>query len=382
MPHSVLHVCDKFGVSGSSIHGVSRLFAWWFPRYDKSRYVPHLAGLKTEDAASRALRAEGVSARMLGRTPFDPRLILDIGREIERTRARILHVHGYAASNFGRIAARRAGIPLVLHEHFADPNMPWYQKVPDLFLRDLTSHAIAVSQSTADFLIRDRFVPDDRVNVVFNGAPLDQFAPRPREQGYGVRAELGIPVEAPVITTIGRLNAQKGHATLIAAAGLVIARVPGVRFLIAGDGDLIDSLKAQAKALGVPESIVFAGHRKDVPALLTATDVLCISSNYEGTPLVLFEAMAAGKAIVSTAVDGCREVIQDKRTGLLVPPKDPERLGDALLSVIEDPSLRARLERGAQQASKKYDISECLRAMQQIYDDLLLENKTLSPPPR
>ena len=144
------------------------MFAWWFPRYDKARYLPHLVGLKNEDDATRALRAEGVPVRMLGRTSFDPRLIPDIGREIERTRARILHVHGYAASNFGRIAARRAGIPLVLHEHFADPKMPWYQKIPDLFLRDLTSHAIAVSQSTADFLIRDRFVPDDRVNVVFN----------------------------------------------------------------------------------------------------------------------------------------------------------------------------------------------------------------------
>jgi hypothetical protein len=84
---------------------------------------------------------------MLGRTAFDPRLILDIGREIARTRARILHVHGYAASNFGRIAARRAGIPLVLHEHFADPKMPGYQKIPDLFLRDFIAAGIAVSKA-------------------------------------------------------------------------------------------------------------------------------------------------------------------------------------------------------------------------------------------
>jgi len=371
LPHSVLHVCDKFGVSGSSIHGVSRLFAWWFPRYDRSRYVPHLAGLKLEDEATRTLRAEGVAARMLGRSAFDPRLILDIGREIERTRARILHVHGYAASNFGRIAARRAGIPLVLHEHFADPNMPAYQKVPDLFLRNLTSHAIAVSQSTADFLIRDRFVPEDRVNVVFNGAPLDQFAPRSRDEGYAVRGELGIPMTAPVITTIGRLNAQKGHDTLITAASQVVARLPEVRFLIAGDGDLLEALKTQAATLGVSEQIVFAGHRKDVPEILAATDVLCISSNYEGTPLVLFEAMAAGKAVVSTAVDGCREVIQDKRTGLLVPKADPDALAEALIRVVEDVPLRARLEKAAQVASKRYDIGECMRLMQQIYDDLL-----------
>jgi glycosyltransferase involved in cell wall biosynthesis len=371
VPQPVLHVCDKFGVSGSSIHGVSRLFAWWFPRYDKSRYVPHLVGLKHDDAAVRALKAEGVSAKMLGRSPFDPRLIADIGEEIARTRAKILHVHGYAASNFGRIAARKAGIPLILHEHFADPKMPVYQKIPDLFLKNLTDHAIAVSQSTADFLIRERFVPEDRVNVVFNGAPLDQFAPRPRDDGYAVRGELGLPMTAPVITTIGRLNPQKGHDTLIAAAAVVIVRNPEARFLIVGDGDLLPALKAQAQTLGISGQIVFAGHRKDIPEILAATDVLCISSNYEGTPLVLFEAMAAGKAVVSTAVDGCREVIQDKKSGLLVPPGDPEKLGEALLKVIEDIPLRGRLEKAAQLASKRYDIAECMRLMQQIYDDVL-----------
>jgi glycosyltransferase involved in cell wall biosynthesis len=372
---AVLHVCDKFGVSGSTIHGVSRLFAWWFPRYDKTRYVPHLAGLKHDDEATRALRKEGVSARMFGRSPFDPRLIGDIGAEIERTRARILHVHGYAASNFGRIAAKRASIPLILHEHFADPKMPPYQKIPDLFLRDLTDRAIAVSQSTADFLIKSRHVPEDRVNVVFNGAPLDEFAPRPRDDGYALRAELGLPMDAPLVTTLGRLNAQKGHDTLIAAAATVVARIPGARFLIAGDGDLLQALKAQAAALGIANAFVFAGHRRDVPEILAATDVLCISSNYEGTPLVLFEAMAAGKAVVSTAVDGCREVIQDKRTGLLVPPKDPEALGAALAKVLEDGALRGRLGSAAQAASKRYDIQECMRLMQQIYDDVIRERK-------
>lgn len=376
MPQSVLHVCDKFGVSGSSIHGVSRLFAWWFPRYDKTRYVPHLAGLKYADEATRALRAEGVPATMFGRSPYDPRLIGDIGREIERTKARILHVHGYASSNFGRIAAWRARIPLILHEHFADPRMPVYQKIPDLFLRDLIDRGIGVSRSTADFMIKDRFVAEDRVAVVFNGAPLDEFAPRPRDEGYAVRADLGIPMDAPLITTIGRLNEQKGHETLIAAAGSVIARAASARFLIVGDGDLEASLKAQAAALGIGDAIVFAGHRRDIPEILAATDILCISSNYEGTPLVLFEAMAAGKAIVSTAVDGCREVIQDKRTGLLVPPKDPDALERALLKVIEDGTLRGRLGDAARIASKKYDISECMRLMQQIYDDVLRERKS------
>jgi glycosyltransferase involved in cell wall biosynthesis len=375
MPQNILHVCDKFGVSGSTIHGVSRLFSWWFPRYDKARYLPHLAGLKHDDEATRALRAQGVPVRMLGRSAFDPRLIFDIGREIERTRARILHVHGYAASNFGRLAARRAGIPLILHEHFADPKMPPYQKIPDLFLRNLIDHAIAVSQSTKDFLIRERSVPEDRVDVIFNGAPLEEFAPRSRDEGYAVRAELGIPMDAPLISTIGRLNAQKGHTTLIAAAGLVLARSPQARFLIVGDGDLMGGLQAQASSLGVSEAIIFAGHRKDIPEILAATDILCISSNYEGTPLVLFEAMAAGKAIVSTSVDGCREVLQDKRTGLLVPPQDPQKLADALARVVGDGALRGRLAAAAQQTAKRYDVAECMNHMQRIYDEVLKERR-------
>lgn len=370
MAHSVLHVCDKFGVSGSSIHGVSRLFAWWFPRYDKTRYVPYLAGLKHDDDATRGLRVLGLPLTMFGRTALDPRLIGDIGREIARTNARILHVHGYAASNFGRIAARRAGIPLVLHEHFADPRMPAYQKIPDFLLRGLTARAIAVSRSTADFMVSERFVPKGKVEVVFNGAPLDEFA-SPRSEGDAVRAALGIPKHAPLITTIGRLNAQKGHAILLSAAAQVIVRFPETRFLIAGDGDLLAPLQSQAKALGITPSIIFAGHRSDIPALLAATDIFCISSNYEGTPLVLFEAMAAGKAIVSTAVDGCLEVIEDGQTGLLVPPADPGRMAEALMRVLGDRPLADSLARDSQEASKRYDINACVSMMERIYDDLL-----------
>jgi glycosyltransferase involved in cell wall biosynthesis len=371
MPHSVLHICDKFGVSGSSIHGVSRLFAWWFPRYDRTRYVPYLAGLKNDDDATRALRAAGIPLTMFGRTSFDPRVIFEIGREIERTQARILHVHGYAASNFGRIAARRAGIPLVLHEHFADPRMPSYQKLPDFVLRNLTSRAIAVSRSTRDFLVRDRFVKADKVEVIFNGAPLDEFAPLPRSSGDAVRAELGIPPAAPVVTTIGRLNAQKGHATLLGAAAEVVKRFPEARFLIAGDGDLLEALKAQAATQGIAPNVVFAGHRTDVPALLAATDIFCISSNYEGTPLVLFEAMAAGKAVVSTAVDGCVEIIEPGKTGVLVPPADPSALAEGLSSVLGDEGLRSSLASAALEASRKYDIRACVSSMERIYDELL-----------
>jgi len=367
----VLHVCDKFGVRGSSIHGVSRLFSWWFPRYDRARYDVSLCGLKHPEPATDWLGEQGIPVHHLRRGRFDPRILTDLVSLARKRGTRILHVHGYAAADFGRLAARATGAKLVLHEHFADPAMPPYQSAADRILRSLTDGAIAVSRSTREFLVRERRVPADRVRLIWNGAPLDEFAPVARERALRVRRELGLAAEALVVGTIGRLNAQKGHRFLIDAAALVLPRLPHTRFLIAGDGDLMGDLRQQAAALGLADSVVFAGHRTDVPDLLGALDVFCISSLYEGTPLALFEAMASGKAIVSTSVDGCREVLEDGITGLLVPPADARALADGLDRVLRDDPLRAELGRQALAASRRYDVRAGVDQMQAFYDDLL-----------
>jgi glycosyltransferase involved in cell wall biosynthesis len=367
----VLHVCDKFGVAGSSIHGVSRLFSWWLPRFDPTRFDVRLVGLKAPEPASRLLMEAGIPVHHLGRGKFDPRVATDLIALVRGRGTRILHVHGYAAADFGRIAARITGAALVLHEHFADPRMPAYQGVADRLLAPFIDRAIAVSGSTRDFLVRERHVPAAKVALIWNGAPLDEFAPVSAEAARVVRNGLGIPADAIVIGTVGRLSEQKAHHVLLDAAARVLPERPKAWVLIAGDGDRMPSLQAQAVRLGISTRVVFAGHRADVPAVLGAIDVFCISSDYEGTPLALFEAMAAHKAIVSTAVDGCREVLDGETAGLLVPPRDPEALGLALARVVDDAALRARLSRMAGEASRRYDIGECVRQMEALYDDVL-----------
>jgi glycosyltransferase involved in cell wall biosynthesis len=372
---SVLHVCDKFGVAGSSIHGVSRLFAWWFPRYDRTRYEPSLVGLKRPEPASERLREQGVAVEHLGRGRFDPRILSDLVRAGRRRHAQVLHVHGYAAADFGRLAARRLGAALVLHEHFADPRLPRYQALADRVLAPLTDRAIAVSASTRDFLVRQRHVPADRVRLIWNGAPLDEFAPRGEARRRATRAALGLADQAPVVGTIGRLSLQKGHRYLLDAAARVLAAVPDARVVVAGDGDQEVALRAQAESLGIAPRVLFLGHRTDVPELLEAFDAFCISSTYEGTPLTLFEAMAAGKAIVATSVDGCREVLEHGRTGLLVPPRDAGALAAALVRVLGEPGLRAALSAAAREASARYDIGACVEQMEALYDEVLAERR-------
>ncbi len=375
MAVAVLHVCDKFGVAGSSIHGVSRLFAWWFPRYDPSRFAVSLCGLKGVEPATERLAEQGIRVHHLGRGKFDPRVVTDLVSLVRQRDARILHVHGYAASDFGRLAARATGAALVLHEHFADPKMPAYQAVADRILAPLVDRAIAVSGSTRDFLVRERFVRPSRVRLIWNGAPLGEFAPVARERAHAVRAELGLPEHALVVGTIGRLNTQKGHTYLLKAAPAVVAARPDVRFLVVGDGDLLEPLRQQAREAGLAERVHFAGHRTDVADLLGAIDVLAIPSLYEGTPLALFEAMAAGKAIVSSAVDGCAEVLEQGRTALLVPPADPHALATALIDLLGDSSRRSGLAEAARVESRQYDVAQCVAQMQALYDEVLSERR-------
>ncbi|MCL4819937.1 MAG: glycosyltransferase [Vicinamibacteria bacterium] len=372
-PVPVLHVCDKFGVAGSSIHGVSRLFAWWFPRFDRARFDVSLVGLKAPEPASDKLREAGVEVTHLSRSKFDPRILSDLVRIGRERGARVLHVHGYAAADFGRLAAKALGAGLVLHEHFADPKMPGYQAVADRLLAGLTDRAVAVSGSTRDFLVRERFVPEGRVRLVWNGAPLAEFAPRPADESRALRRSFGFDDETLVIGTISRLSLQKSHRTLLDALPPVFARFPAARALIVGDGDQMEALREQAARLGIAGAVVFAGHRTDVPQLLSALDVFCISSTYEGTPLALFEAMAAGRTIVSTAVDGCAEVLRDGATGLLVPRSDPPALGDALIRALADAGLRRSLSDAALAASRQFDIAECVRQLEAIYDEVLAE---------
>ena len=231
---------------------MSRLFSWWFPRYDRARFEVSLVGLKGREPASERLAEQGIPVRHLGRGRFDPRILTDLVALARERRARILHVHGYAAADFGRLAARLVGARLVLHEHFADPRMPAYQALADRLLSSLTDRAIAVSGSTRDFLVRERFVPADRVRLIWNGAPLDEFAPvapgaRPDACGASSRS----PTTPWWWERSARLNEQKGHAYLLEAAPAILAGgAPRPSSWSAGDGDLMEPLRQQARALG------------------------------------------------------------------------------------------------------------------------------------
>lgn len=366
---NVVHVCDHLGWAGSRMHGVKRLFAWMMPRFDPARVTASLVSLRRKDLSDGSLEQLGIDVTYLGRHKFDPATFTHLLKVLQDKQADVVHLHGYGATTFGRLCAAWMGIPAVLHEHANHTDTPWFQKLADKALAPYTDIAIAVSASTAEFTTRARLVPANRTHVVYLGAPLDEFArPRSADEIAAARASLGMPGAVTAIGCVTRLMPSKGNEFLVGAAPAVIAAHPEARFYLVGEGELDAPLRAQAAGLGLGDRFVFCGFQSDVAAALSAFDVVAFPSLWEGTPLTAFEALAMGKPLVSTDADGLLDVLQDGRDALVVPKRDSAALATALVRVLDDPALAARLAAGARATGQRYDIGAFVRKMERLYE--------------
>lgn len=366
---NILHVCDHLGWEGSRMHGVKRLFAWMIPRFDKTRYDVSLVSLRRKDLSEETLDALGVDITYLHRSKFDPATLFDLLEVIDRKKVDVLHLHGYGATTFGRLAGAMRKLPVVLHEHANLTDTPWFQKVADRLLAPQTDIAIAVSESTADFVAGARQMPKERTRVVYLGAPLDEFArERAPEEVRDVRDELGIRQAEIVMGTVTRLHDSKGNEYLVDAARLVVDQRPNAKFFLFGEGPLLEPLQQQAGRLGLGDRFVFGGFVKDVARVLGAFDVSVFPSLWEGTPLTVFETMAAGKPIVATDADGLMDVLTDEQDALIVPRRDAAALAAKIVRLIDNQAERERLAAGARRTSREYDIASFVRKMEKLYD--------------
>lgn len=365
----VVQICDHLGWPGSRMHGVKRLFAWMIPRFDADRFEVSLVSLRKKDLSADTLEALGIDVRYLQKSKFDPSTLPALLRLLDDLGADVLHLHGYGATTFGRLAAAVRGYPTILHEHANHTTTPWFQRVADRLLAPYTDLAIGVSQSTVDFVVRARLIPAARTRLVYLGAPLDEFGtPRSKEDIAAARRALGVPDGTLAMGTITRLMPSKGNRYLIEATRRVLDAVPEARCYIVGEGELQPALEAQAAALGVSDRVTFSGFHADVAVPLAAFDVTVFPSLWEGTPLTAFEALAMGKAIVSTDADGLRDILTADRDALIVPRAQAEPLADAIVRLLRDPSERARLGAQARQTSARYDIQAFVRKMERLYD--------------
>src|SRR5437899_5703718 len=350
------------------MHGVKRLFSWMIPRFDRERFRMSLVSLRKKDVSEEPLESLGIDITYLERGKFDPLTLPAMLRLVDRQQIDVLHLHGYGATTFGRIVGALRGIPTILHEHANLTDTPWFQKIADRALEPFTDIALAVSKSTAEFVVRARQIPASKVKIVYLGVPLEEFSrARTPAEIADARRELGIREDEFAVGTITRLHDSKGNSYLIDAAARVVAARPRTQFFLVGEGPLLGELERQAAALGLGDRFVFAGFRRDVARTLSAFDLSVFPSLWEGTPLTVFEALAMGKPIVATDADGLADVLTNDQDAAIVPKRNPAALADRIIRAIDHPEERARLSASAQRTGRQFDIDLFVRKMERLY---------------
>ncbi len=207
-----------------------------------------------------------------------------------------------------------------------------------------------------------------RTIAIPNGIDTERFAHASSDRDK-VLSTLALPKPMScLVTVVAGLNNQKGHEYLIRAVPSILSKVPGVIFLFIGEGHLLPFLRGLARDQGAGDDIIFAGKRPDIPEILAVTDLVVLPSLFEGMPLSVLEAMAAGKAVVATNVDGTAEVVQDGITGYLVPPADSAALAKRILDLLMDESRRREFgRRGRQRIEEHFTLRRMLERYQALY---------------
>ncbi len=314
----------------------------------------------------------------------DLRALIRLTAILKHERPAIVHTHSSKAGILGRLAARLAGVPVVVHSIHG---FGFHSRQPAA-LRALlialeraaaraTTHFIAVSRANLEAGIARGLFQRDRVTLIRSGVPIADLERAARDQGprdgAGLRREIGVPQGAPLIGMIACLKPQKSPLTFVEVAARVAATFPEARFVLAGDGELRAPVVARAEALGLRGRFHLLGWRRDVPKVMAALDVLVLTSLWEGLPRVLPEAIAAGVPVVATRVDGTADILTDGVTGLACGAGDVEGLASRVGRLIRDPGLRRALAERARSVLPEFDIDAMVRAQEDLYRRLLRE---------
>jgi len=380
----VLHVITKFwaGAGGNTLLTVLGA--------DPDRYETWVAGCEGGPLWERAERA-GVRTVRLKRfretiAPLDDLYVLaQLVRLIRRERPAVVHTHSAKAGFLGRLAAWLCRTPAVVHTFHGLPFHDFMSArrkraylLLDRIVLPMTDSFLAVAPRVAREAVERRIARPGSVTVVPSAVELDQI---PTAADPSVRIELGIGPDVPLVGTVGRLEYQKAPLDFVRMAARVAAARPGVCFVMVGEGPLDGEARAEARRLGV--EIRFTGFRADAPLVASAFDVFVISSLYEGLGRALTEAVASGRPVVATAVNGVPDLIVPGATGLLATPGDPAALADCVLWLLDHPAEARRMgDAGSRWVRWMFDPALMCALIDQTYCRLLgLPGPDAEPPP-
>ena len=372
-PVRVLIANDHLGW-GDALHGVGRYLLNITTHFDPALVAAHPVILRDEPVLAERFRESGVNLRVLGRSKSDPRALLDLMRIVRRERIEVIHVQAIKADTLGRIVGLCTGIPTIVHGRDRIARRPGYVRATDRLLGPRTRYAFAVSDSVRRHLHLDRKIPLESIRVFYHGVDMDAFRPLDEEQRCAERHRLGLPVDAIAAGTTTRLHPSKGHVHLVRALAKIADRAPTLYLLLANEGEEEPSLREEVDRLGLGARVIFAGSRLSVRSFLSALDIFVIPSLSEGFPNSMLEAMAAGRPVLSTDVDGMGEMLVPEKDALVVPAGDPDALAEQLWRLVSEEDLRNHLAEAAVTFADQLSIRGTVEKLTQIYHEVARGN--------
>jgi len=341
-------------------------------RHLPPKFEPMVCCINQAGPIGEEIRHTGTPVAVLGlnpglRRPWD---VGGIRRYLRDTRPQIVHTFLLTASIYGRLAAILERVPIVIGTEVNIYERKRRRHVlAERLLMKRTDCVVASARSVRDFYLRQVHADPSKVEVIYNAVDFAQA--QPAKSKIDVRRELGVPADALVAGVIARLTEQKGHRFLFDALA-ASPQLSRLHLLVVGGGELHDTLVRQADARRLSGRVHFLGPRRDLGDLLAAMDMFVMPSLWEGLPLSMVLAMGAGLPVIATAVAGIPEVVEDGRTGLLVPPGDVAALASALTRLATDAPARERMGSAARAAViPRFNVERYVESIVRLYDRLL-----------
>lgn len=344
-------------------------------RLDKDKFNLKVAYIYGPGTLAKEIREAGAGIFDLTRKgKLDPLLLAKLVILLRREKIRILHTHLVHASIVGRVAAKLAGIRLITTtRHYAYWNRRkslarWMERRTATF----NSNSIAISESVKKYMTVKEKYRSENIVLLHNAVDLSMFNSTNRVGSSGM-------TNGFVIGSIGRLHPSKGYETLLRSIPCVKQRFPGVKLIIVGTGREKDNLERLSAQLGVSSEVDFLGAKRpsEIPRLLKTLDLFVLASNWEGFGLAAVEAMASGLPVVATDVGGLSEIVEDGRTGFLVPPGEPRMLAEKVVHLLQNPDLRRQMgKRGRIRARALFSLEDMIKKLEAMYRDLLRRETT------
>ena len=371
----ILFMIDNLSVTGGAERAAGALAA----HLPRDRFDVWMCSTRrAEPAAVAALAEAGVRHVHVGRrSKWDVHRLAAVVALVRRERFDVVHTHLFGSNLWGALIGRACGVPvLIAHEHtWSYEGKPLRKWLDGRVIGRLVTRFIAVSSRDAERMVSVEHVPAEKVITIPNA-----HVPRTGPVIGDLRAELGLGESAPLVAVVAVLRPQKALSVLLDAWARVLAALPDAHLVVAGEGDCLGELQQQTHELDITASVHFIGRRTDVDAILTAADVAAMSSDYEGTPLVVYECMANRAPLVATAVGGIPDIVQDGHTGVLVPRRDPSALAAALVGLLTDPVTRERIADAAADRLDEFTIEAAAQRFAALYETLAAESRLAHGP--